>query len=592
MNIKKRALSLSLACIISLNMALPTTSKAIGLDDMTLSNVTSAGSWDSPMTGATYFSGPSVEFRFMGGNGYAPLISYSVPKIKAGCNGLSLDGGFVSLLGLDDIKDQLKDAGASLAWGVVVGLVMSLPAISQTFETVQRWVRKIQQLLQGACGAGKQIGVNLANMISKEFQTEVMDEVAQNDNFKEAKNFLNSIEDKWDKTEDFIDNALGMGENGKASVKKNISKYTLKTLNGTRDRSLGKLFSYYDLSGVKTSGETFEGTLSAILSPTASFETITKSLSVSEKESFVQDAMMFKLRAAIKGVTAVEFNSDAELLFDLAGGDLSNGADKDKAKNFMKTLMSNPTNFQEITTHTTSPIIDKSFLPIFLMNGFKDINDLDSVCKSGMCREEGFRIPNYKVKYLNIPLKADRDNTSTLSNQDTRFEAVYLIGEETSSATETTEWAGFLEGSKKGIDYILAKKKGQTLSVPNTPLVLPNINRYLSIIHKIEVRNGGSNPLTDNLKANLARANAIFATKSLLKEIEHGVGSLFTGSTKLTTGKELDDKEMYSFNQSMKDIKTMLDDEYQDNAYLNEIENLYDKIEQNMRKNAWNNLQD
>jgi hypothetical protein len=601
MNIKKRCLSLSLACVVALNTFTPTISQASSLDDMTMSNVTSAGTWKSSLTGATYFSGPNVEFRFKGGQNYTPLISYSMPKVKAGCNGLSLKGGFMSLLGLDDIKDQLQNAGTSLAWGVVVGLVMSLPAIAQTFEFVQKWVRTIQNLLQNSCSIGKNIGSGMAKNIANNFKTDVVDDIANSEDFKGVKDFLDGAEKKREAIDKFVNCATATNAlNCKASVKKTVSKFAKKTLSGTKDRSIAKMFSYYDTNGISLDGQTAEDNLNTLLSSTGSFggSSITKSLTVAEKEAFLQDAMMFKLRAALKGMTAVNFNSDAKRLFELVNNGLANNTDKDKMSQFLSTLADNPQNTDEVKTFTTKPVIKKGFAVQFLMNGFNGVSSFDGVCTdASLCNSDGFTLQNHKIKYINAPLTAKRDNANASSNTDTRFEAVFLVGEKDTGSTSSLEieWDGFLNGSKKGIDYMMKKKKGVTVNdsmIPDTPLVLPNINRYLDIIHKIETKQGGETVFTQNLKQNLADANAIFATQALIKEIDNGVENLFKGSTKISTDDKKDEVEMKRFNDTMAELRVMVQSKQEDGAYLNEIENLYDKIERSIRKNAWNNLQD
>ena len=112
----------------------PVLAASSDLGGILLKNTTYAGSWEDPSSGMKYYTGGGIRIKFKGANtSYTPWIKGSAPNYSIGCNGISLNGGFVSLLGLSDIEDQLKDAGAAFAWGILTGLAYSLPAISDVF---------------------------------------------------------------------------------------------------------------------------------------------------------------------------------------------------------------------------------------------------------------------------------------------------------------------------------------------------------------------------------------------------------------------------------------------------------------------------
>ena len=91
-----------------------------------------------------------------------PLFTVASPKASIGCGGLSIKGMFVSILGLDRLEMMLKNAGASLAWGIAIGLIYSLPGVMKAFEFINHWADKIQQLLANACQSGVAIGRSLS----------------------------------------------------------------------------------------------------------------------------------------------------------------------------------------------------------------------------------------------------------------------------------------------------------------------------------------------------------------------------------------------------------------------------------------------
>ena len=127
-----------------------------GVLDNSLMNVTPGGKIvekdGAGNVKSTTFYTTSVYFRFGGAGMYpAPILNVSPPQISAGCNGLSIKGMFASLIGLSQLEEQLKNAGASIAWGIVVGLIYSLPGIGAAFRMIDSWSKMIQKLLANAC---------------------------------------------------------------------------------------------------------------------------------------------------------------------------------------------------------------------------------------------------------------------------------------------------------------------------------------------------------------------------------------------------------------------------------------------------------
>lgn len=169
-NSLKKTFNLSLAGIIGLQ----TTAFSAGnywddILDNSLMNVTPGGViFEKDSSGNvmnTTFHTGSFSFRFGGAFNYPePIINLSAPKLSAGCGGLSVKGMFASVIGLDRFEEMLKNAGASLAWGIAVGLIYSLPGIGAAFRMIESWASKIQQLLANACQSGMAIG----RMISEE----------------------------------------------------------------------------------------------------------------------------------------------------------------------------------------------------------------------------------------------------------------------------------------------------------------------------------------------------------------------------------------------------------------------------------------
>ncbi len=87
---------------------------------------------------------------------------FQPPSIKASCSGISFKGLFGSIINLDEIATQFEEAGASFAWGILVGIIYSLPGIGAIFTKLDAWAKKIQSMLANSCkagiGFGKMIG--------------------------------------------------------------------------------------------------------------------------------------------------------------------------------------------------------------------------------------------------------------------------------------------------------------------------------------------------------------------------------------------------------------------------------------------------
>ena len=88
-----------------------------------------------------------------------PLLALTPPSVNMGCGGLSIKGMFMSILGLDDLQALLSNAGATIAWGIMLGLIETLPSISQTFTQIREFVRRLQALLSQGCALGKEIAL-------------------------------------------------------------------------------------------------------------------------------------------------------------------------------------------------------------------------------------------------------------------------------------------------------------------------------------------------------------------------------------------------------------------------------------------------
>jgi len=154
------------------------------------------GEIKSPTTN-TYTLG-SYSFRLRNDLLNRPVLSLNPPKAVFSCSGADFDAGMLSMLNLNTFGDMLSQAGTSIAWGIMIGLVYSLPGIGDAFQKLNEWARMFQQLISNSCLIGTQLGQDWGSKIfHKESNDAQGEEVASGavSGFEEAyKYFLNYIE--------------------------------------------------------------------------------------------------------------------------------------------------------------------------------------------------------------------------------------------------------------------------------------------------------------------------------------------------------------------------------------------------------------
>lgn len=165
--IKKRVISAVTCFVLFSDICAPALMAAASsyMNDTILKNVTPGGIYEDPSNKAQYIYGGNVIYKFKdSARGTAPLISFAPPSYKAGCNGISFTGGFLQVLGLDGLADQIQNAGTAVIYGILVGLIYSLPALEKVFAHIRQWSEWLQQMLKSSCSQG----INLGMYIGKE----------------------------------------------------------------------------------------------------------------------------------------------------------------------------------------------------------------------------------------------------------------------------------------------------------------------------------------------------------------------------------------------------------------------------------------
>jgi len=121
---------------------------------------------DIKVNGGKILSSPSLYFKFGSAyESYEPIFHISPLAISVGCGGFSIKGMFMSILGIDRIQEMLKSSATSFAYGIVVGLIYTMPGIFHAFQMLNQWAKKIQELMNNACNMGKKVGEALGNKL-------------------------------------------------------------------------------------------------------------------------------------------------------------------------------------------------------------------------------------------------------------------------------------------------------------------------------------------------------------------------------------------------------------------------------------------
>jgi len=546
----------SVALFLAATMLSPVIVSASSLSDILLTNSTYSGTWEDPSSGIKYATGGGIKIKFKStSNGFAPWTKGRTPTYNVGCNGISLEGGFLALLGLDDIESQLKDAGAAFAWGILIGLAYSLPAVSDVFAKIQKWARTMQALLQNACSIGSNLTKGATG--AEKFNFELQDGAIK-EGFGKAKDFLDSIDTKMEAVDDFV------ACNGDAACKgkkgNTISHWFAEKLDSSlvdaKKNALGA--SSATMSKVKTAisdtGAYYkEVGLHELLKTDSTYISITEEeiLNIKLALTFFGDLVLSNESRAF---IAKFFNDDGTV-------------NDDSVKSVAKEMLASSLKIEKASYELLSPQInDIAKVSELLINGSKD---------------EIF-IPNYKVGILIVPVKKDGSEKSTYTflfkDIKTGFE---------SHENLKFEWGGFYKEGLVQIKKALNKSKGGKADVlfaiptnsddvktdkDKVPVLIPAIATHIYNL-RLAVKTDSSKAFSaGEMARKLAQVNAALATNGLVSEISSRVRKaslastsqreLFIAFLKQIEGISLNVlEEVKKTYKQDKDISTMLTDE-------------------------------
>ena len=567
-------------------------------------NATSASKWKDPSSGVTYYSGPNYEYRFKDTTAtVAPWLQFQLPSARIGCNGFSIEGGFMALLGLKDIKLQLENAGPTFAWGVLTTIEISMPSVASIFQKLQQWARKMQALLQNSCQAGQMAGKWLnKNYQFGQFESTLIEEGA--DKIKDAVSSIDSM----------LDNISNLGDENNSTKKAAVSEKVHQVGSGLSFLAMdfGKALTKCRKNPEFDSKDKVDFTTDDIIKGRVLGCDIKAKLTANV---FDRNRMSYMLSRALFGELVVTPESITPIVEMFKNGTFN----EDAVKRSLKSVVTrSEAPFGKIEYSVYPAVIgDPQKAALFLVHGKRD--------QSGAAAT--VPIPNLQATFIRFKLSAATadylltDANGSVEGSNTIFatsdgtttpdlfeiRAMYVMRPESESSfiSDPLEWKGLVEESRDNIlSYLktaLTKKLGETstnnyfsgiavnevdLATTNTPLLVSGMHRYLNILTMAAVEKGGVYtvmPLVDLL----AQYNAELFADQLLSHVMTQIEAAEVGPNLMTTehtqrGFDNFKKRVFKVYRAIKqELKKMKDETVED---VRNVPAIFKEIEHDMKE--------
>jgi len=575
---------------------------AIGLDSVLDGNSvsTSFGTWDSPRTGSRYFYGGSYAFAFKQSGKYQPFFQGETPSTKIGCNGISLSGGFLALLGIDEIKNMLKSSGATLAWGLMMGLEYSLPGLKRVFDTLRTWAREIQAIMQNSCNLGKSLMENHPAL--KGIRETISDSyIGSIDGW-----FKDKLVGKMGAVDRFIDTAYKYATDGCAG----LADDALETCN---NKTAGVI-----RGETKKVVESSQNSLinQAAGSHVKSATVPTNTLSISKLSTFldsgkIQNQVIFSQGDQLDAyktnivLSRLFFGDKTTLLKSLkkiimmadnAGGGIKEKEykiDPAKLKPFLEAKLTEQINL-------SSGEEEGMIIPPKLTSAENAAKAILYGIEEGSCVDKCYDgyvdiLDNYVYVLDFAEDEKSKDYSRVLGN--------VLYSSPDASDTLKVRWEGAFIESLQIIRFAVQEKTGYTptfktikevsAGVKSTsstsikvPLLLPNINKYIETIVLLERKAKQETAFTAQLKDILAKNNAYFFSTSLMDMIAGNIiAAIGANGDAAGRPKTKEIREYLEFVVKTKnDIISKIKEDQENQISYRELTETFEKIDKNLRR--------
>jgi hypothetical protein len=509
---KKKALSILVA--VSL---FTTQVSAASLKDFFYSNGTAPST--SSIQGTHYYFGGNYELRFKN-NTYAfkPWFNGSPPRFHIGCNGVSISGGFISLLGLDDIKKQLDHASVAFAWGIIMAIKASLPIVAQVFETIQKWARTIQKLLQNACNMGQALTRHIVKGDAPQSINNLFSEAAGDEGFTKQKSILNSLNEKADFINKKVDEFIESGDDRAKSLANSLLANKIKG-------STISLATFYFGKYLPNIDDNKQALVTGYLSDIYSKKIGSHKLNIDNNDEFERNVLFHKLALLVFGEVGINTKSFDELTKIVDSNGEVNG---DKLKGSILKTLTGMASSQKIVAVPIRPVISADNAYEFLMYGAKEVAKNNNHCDDNECWTNDLR-----CLYIYGPTNTAVNKSSKESSKSKdKIKVFTLVSAEDSngqsSKTINIKWQGFYQESLDAIRNLVKKQAGLNnyafigkapISEGNNKFLFKGMGKYINILALLAKKRGGETDYIYYLEKLLAKRNAQTQTFLLINNI-------------------------------------------------------------------------
>lgn len=504
-----------------------------------LGNVTGPGLYNDDYTKSKYMYGGSIVFKFKHNTtSNAPLFSFEEPKIRAGCNGISITGGFLQVLGLDGLSEQLRNSSTALVYGIIIGLIYSTPAIAQALEQIRKIANWLQKFNQDACNIGRTIGANLGKDLGVKKAFEEVDS-----------GFADLINEGNSKAMEF----LGEVEKAVPSEVKEVFKDLLKTDNedskkGNSQRYSTKFDNLFVKAGL--AGLVLKDHLIPSSSSTSVDIGVEKIDGGNKTENFY--LVLYKLFGDIGFDSKfIEFINDAatkKLINDLiTKGKTENAAALEKASTESAALVKNASNTklypESKLTSSKSPLTIEQKVNVLLYG-----NERTSTPSTTL-----------EVNTVNVLVGKLKEYHSG------KFKEVLSFAGENADKVNI-QWDGLFKLSRDNVDCAVSYAKEETTNCDDFPVMFSKYVSYINTIKDLESKLTKTHTIayaksvSEPYKQTLAKYNA-------LRILEIMVGSLI--------------EEVLSFKRANKTEDSSA------NAQLEKLEEIQEEIERTIKNTVF-----
>ncbi|MBW6487555.1 conjugal transfer protein TraH [Sulfurimonas sp.] len=569
---------------LSLILITPSVMQAANLDDFVLSTSTSAGSWSDPLGGGTYIYGGDFKFKLKNSVSNAPIFQYKLPSAKRGCSGISIEGGFLSYLGLSNLQEMLSNAGSSLVMGIFLGIEFSLPAVGAVFAKIRAWANALQGLLQNGCNIGKAIAG--ANGLSEAFHSSTLSDAIEGP-FKAMNTYISDGNSGLEWLQELA-NCNGNEDDPNCKLKDSANKALGKEIEEKKKKNKDVAASASSVSAnvMLTHASSSASQDIALITSLSSLYSGTAGNGCSGF-TMVQPSSEIKLFESLKYIffgdigtndeTIQSFeskidNESCRIKYDVISADIAQAV-----------TTGNDSIFPTPEYAKIEPVIsDPKDAAQMLVFGGSKINE-----KYSQVTGNTISVPDRKMVYLDIANGRD-ENGNPLSKMRT----VLLSEKKEIFPADNIVWNGaFLESLKNIRDGVQAQTNftasginydeydTSSVTTSNLPLLVSGIQKYINVIVLLEKRAGQSTPFTEMLKVNLAKTNAILYSRELIGGMESRVLSLVDGTKGEVTAVNDFSKQIRTISSEIRKLLKEMEEEIGRTGFMEEFE----KIEREQR---------